>query len=295
MALVGIMPFFTFALGTWQVQRLKWKVNLIDELEEKLRREPLMLPPKIKYVHSRPGNVPQSPNERTPFVSLAIIPEFVYRKVLMSGKWDYGHTIIVGPRTRDGTAGYHVVTPLVRSNGTTVLVDRGFVSKDAIEKFSKAADADEEVFVQGMLRVSQVRNNFTPDNHPEKGEWYWIDVDAMAEYAGGEKANVQPVFVEEIFGVYLSGVRLLAAYVCVEGHAGEAAARLREGIPVGKSPVVEMRNSHMSYVVTWQVHALSFFHLTHSRPSRYSLSAFTTFMFLRLLTRQRRAHARMPR
>jgi len=241
MVLVGIMPFFTFALGTWQVQRLKWKVNLIDELEEKLRREPLMLPPKI---------------------NLAIIPEFVYRKVLMSGKWDYDHMIIVGPRTRDGTAGHHVIIPLVRSNGTTVLVDRGFVSKDALEMFSKAPHTEGEVSVQGMLRVSQVRNNFTPDNHPEKGEWYWIDVDAMAEYAGGVKANVQPVFVEEIF----------------EGHAGEAAVRLKEGTPIGKSPVVEMRNSHMSYVVTW-----------------YSLSAFTTFMFLRLLTRQRRAHARMPR
>ena len=134
------------------------------------------------------------------FVSLAIIPEFVYRKVLMSGKWDYDHTIVVGPRTRDGTAGYHVITPLVRSNGTTVLVDRGFVSKDAMEKFSKAAGVEEDVFVQGMLRVSQVRNNFTPDNHPEKGEWYWIDIDAMAEHVGGEKANVQPVLVEEIFG-----------------------------------------------------------------------------------------------
>ena len=135
------------------------------------------------------------------FVSLAIIPEFVYRKVLMSGKWDHDHTIIVGPRTRDGTAGYHVVTPLIRSNGTTVLVDRGFVSKDGIEQFSKVAGTEGEVFVQGMLRVSQVRNSFTPDNHPEKGEWYWIDVNAMAEYAGGEKANVQPVFVEEIFGM----------------------------------------------------------------------------------------------
>jgi len=134
------------------------------------------------------------------FVSLGIIPDFVYRKVLMSGKWDYDHMIIVGPRTRDGTAGHHVIIPLVRSDGTTILVDRGFVSKDALEKFYKAVHADEEVFVQGMLRVSQVRNSFTPDNHPEKGEWYWIDVDAMAEHAGGEKANVQPVFVEEIFG-----------------------------------------------------------------------------------------------
>lgn len=118
----------------------------------------------------------------------------------MNGKWDYDHMIIVGPRTRDGTAGHHVIIPLVRSDGTTILVDRGFVSKDALEKLYKAARTDEEVIVQGMLRVSQVRNNFTPDNHPEKSEWYWIDIDAMAEYAGGEKANVQPVFVEEIFG-----------------------------------------------------------------------------------------------
>ena len=36
MVLVGIIPFFTFALGTWQVKRLKWKVALIDDLEEKL-------------------------------------------------------------------------------------------------------------------------------------------------------------------------------------------------------------------------------------------------------------------
>ena len=47
--LVGFMPFFTFALGTWQLQRLQWKVALIDELEEKLQLPPLLLPPKIKY------------------------------------------------------------------------------------------------------------------------------------------------------------------------------------------------------------------------------------------------------
>jgi len=49
MILVGIMPIFTFALGTWQLQRLKWKVNLIDELEEKLELPPLSLPSQIKF------------------------------------------------------------------------------------------------------------------------------------------------------------------------------------------------------------------------------------------------------
>ena len=48
MILVGCVPIVTFALGTWQVQRLKWKVALIDELEEKLQREPMPLPPHVK-------------------------------------------------------------------------------------------------------------------------------------------------------------------------------------------------------------------------------------------------------
>lgn len=50
MFLVGVMPIATFALGSWQVSRLKWKIALIDELEEKLSADPMRLPPRIKYV-----------------------------------------------------------------------------------------------------------------------------------------------------------------------------------------------------------------------------------------------------
>lgn len=49
MLVVGFIPIFTFALGTWQVQRLQWKVALIDELKEKLEREPMILPRHLKY------------------------------------------------------------------------------------------------------------------------------------------------------------------------------------------------------------------------------------------------------
>jgi cytochrome oxidase assembly protein ShyY1 len=42
------MPIFTFGLGTWQLQRLQWKVNLIDEMQEKLEREPIGLPQHVK-------------------------------------------------------------------------------------------------------------------------------------------------------------------------------------------------------------------------------------------------------
>lgn len=107
--------------------------------------------------------------------------------------------MLLVPRVREGVHGAHLVTPLIRENGSTVLVDRGFVSKEYA--FDSSYQKEEgEVEVLGMLRTSQPRNSFTPDNHPEEGVWYWTDVDAMAQYAGGEQAGVQPVFVEQIFG-----------------------------------------------------------------------------------------------
>lgn len=138
------------------------------------------------------------------FTSIAAIPEFIYRKVILRGKWDHAHAMPLGPRVKDGTLGYHLITPLVRTNGSTVLVDRGFVAREYVDENKPRAEEPEgEVEVCGMLRASQARNTFTPDNHPEQNLWYWTDVDTMAEYSGGAEANVQPVLVEEIFGACL--------------------------------------------------------------------------------------------
>lgn len=47
---LAILPMFTLWLGFWQLRRLKWKVSLMDELDDKLRRDPLRFPRNIKYV-----------------------------------------------------------------------------------------------------------------------------------------------------------------------------------------------------------------------------------------------------
>ncbi len=39
-----IIPITTFGLGTWQVFRLQWKINLISELERKTKLPPVMIP-----------------------------------------------------------------------------------------------------------------------------------------------------------------------------------------------------------------------------------------------------------
>lgn len=134
--------------------------------------------------------------------SLSAIPEFVYRKVVLNGRWDHAHTIVLSPRVREGIHGVHIIMPLVREKGSTVLVDRGFVSKEQLESGAYLKDCD-QVEIIGLLKMSQKRNAFTPNNEPMDGKWYWTDVEAMSEFAGGEKAGVQPVLVEQIFGKLL--------------------------------------------------------------------------------------------
>lgn len=58
------------------------------------------------------------------------IPEYAYRKVYLTGIFDHAHEILLGPKTRDGQLGFHVITPLIRGDGQdTILVNRGFVNR----------------------------------------------------------------------------------------------------------------------------------------------------------------------
>ncbi|KAF8521295.1 SURF1-domain-containing protein [Gautieria morchelliformis] len=234
---IGLIPIFTFALGTWQVRRRRWKLDLIEQLNDQADRAPLALPE---------------------FVNLDILPEFDFRKFVATGEWDHARAILVGPKTREGTLGYQVVTPLIRQDGSTILVDRGFVAKEYVSPDRQVRLYDQPkgaVKVLGMLRTQlQKKNPFTPENKPERGEWYWPDVEGMKEWLGGDEKNVQGAFLEEIF----------------DGNTGEISDRMSKGIPVGRPGHIELRNMHATYALTW-----------------YSLSAATAFMFLALVRKRK--------
>ncbi|GJN89614.1 hypothetical protein Rhopal_002601-T1 [Rhodotorula paludigena] len=213
------MPLFTLGLGIWQVKRLQWKVDLIEQLDKKLHQDPVRLPARI---------------------DTAAIPEFAWRKVFVTGTLDHEHSIELGPKTRDGQLGYHVFTPLVRGEGQdTILVNRGFVKREFREAKDRPASlpltketlqSKEPVAIVGMLRDQEARNSFTPVNEPEKGQWVFSDIAEIARYTGAE-----PVLVDQIY----------------DDHPGKVEMLLREGIPVGRNATIELRNMHATYAATW--------------------------------------------
>ncbi|ODN72673.1 hypothetical protein L202_08113 [Cryptococcus amylolentus CBS 6039] len=222
--LLMMVPFVTGYLGWWQIQRLRWKLDLIDEVDRNMEKPPMLLPSHI---------------------NLAAIPDFSFRRVLVKGQFS-GPPILLGPHTYDGIAGYHLILPFHRSDGgSTILLNRGFITTTratAIRNRSQSvpgltADGQstgEEVVIEGLLPKTGEKSGFTPDNKLETNEWFWKDVDLMAEVAGGAEQNVQPVLVDAIAEPEISPTLLM-----------------QQGTPVGRPPVVELRNQHAQYAAIW--------------------------------------------
>ena len=200
------------------MQRLGWKTELVARFEDRLVRDPLPLPPHIDP---------------------AAIHDFDYRRVYATGRFRHDQEILMGPRVHDGNDGYMVITPLERSEegGSKVLVNRGWISRDKKEQKSRPESLPpDEVTVQGLLREPWKKNMFTPDNRPEKSQFYFPDVGMMAALTGS-----QPVWIE-----CTMAADLIATW-----------DREEKGVPIGRLAEVNLRNNHTQYIFTWWSLALA--------------------------------------
>ncbi|KAG0254462.1 surf-like protein [Mortierella polycephala] len=240
---LALCPIITFGLGTWQVQRLRWKVDLIENLEERMSLDAIPLPRKV---------------------NLNAIEDFEYRKVKVTGRFRHDQEILLGPRTRgDGQPGYFLITPFERTNGSKILVRRGWVPREKKDQATRQEGLVEgEVTVEGLLRTGEQKaSSLVPENNPEKNEWYSLDAEAMAK-----QSDSQPVVVEMILDIPQHLVK---------------SKLIDKDIPVGRSPIVELRNNHTEYIVTW-----------------YSLCVATTAMLYILMRRpppQKKVPQMLPR
>ncbi|KAB8356579.1 hypothetical protein FH972_024159 [Carpinus fangiana] len=193
------------------VQRLGWKTDLIARFEDRLVRDPLPLPP---------------------YIDPAAVKDFDYRRVYATGVLRHDQEMLIGPRTHDGADGFLVITPLDRGDkGTKILVNRGWISREKADQRTRRQSLPKgQITVAGLLREPWKKNMFTPDNVPEKGQWYFPDVAKMAEVTGS-----QPVWIEETMQPDL-----------IVSMNREAA-----GIPIGRAAEVNLRNNHTQYIFTW--------------------------------------------
>lgn len=108
---VGLAAYAAWWLGEWQFHRLADRKadNAVVRANED--RDPAPVADVLQ-----PGQDPRQDDE--------------WRVVTATGTYDTASTVIVRYRTRDGVAGVDVVVPLLTSDGTALLVDRGWLATD---------------------------------------------------------------------------------------------------------------------------------------------------------------------
>ena len=84
---------------------------------------------------------------------------------------------------------YTLITPLRSVHwDKPVLVSRGWVPAtwrlDPSFRKQYELSCQAEVGLEGVTRTSEDPSSFVPQNNPKSGEWFWIDVAAMAKSLG---------------------------------------------------------------------------------------------------------------
>lgn len=121
-ALTVVLAVVMVELGFWQLDRYRERSGINARIDASARAEPLPLervlaaPPRPAGGATGPVAVGRAPSKAA-----------AWTRVVVTGRYDTDHEILVRSRTVSDSVGFEVVTPLVLDDGTAVLVDRGWV------------------------------------------------------------------------------------------------------------------------------------------------------------------------
>ncbi|WP_374115014.1 SURF1 family protein [Ancylobacter mangrovi] len=212
----GLTVLVAFALlvglGVWQLERLAWKEDLIVKVEARIHAPAQPVPDEadwdaVDFEHDE------------------------YRHVTAQGRFRHDlevqvYALVDVEPDGSGGPGYWVVTPLTMADGSTILVNRGFVPMARKDPASRPEGrGDGLVTVTGLMRMPEEGGLFTPGNDPQKDDWFVRDPVAIASAKG--LVRVAPFLIDA------------------------DATPNPGGLPVGGLTRVAFPNRHLEYALTW--------------------------------------------
>ncbi|AVA19847.1 surfeit locus 1 family protein [Rhizobium sp. NXC24] len=163
------------ALGTWQVKRLSWKLDLIARVDARVYAPPVAAPGPAEW-------------------SAIDAAGYEYKHVQTTGTFLNDKEAQVYASTALGP-GYWVLTSMKAADGMIIIVNRGFVPTDKRNPDTRpAGELAGETTVTGLLRINEPRGTLLRSNVPSEERWYSRDVTAIAAARGLQ--NVAPYFID---------------------------------------------------------------------------------------------------
>lgn len=134
-----IISFFVLLyLGFWQIERLKWKNDVINLYKHNINQKITPLPIKINQEQDQ------------------------FRTFELEGAFDYKNSLLMFT-SHNNKAGYYVYSPFKTNDNKNIIINQGWISKEN-ENFLKSIDSNHSTKITGIILKQPKQNFFTPNS-----------------------------------------------------------------------------------------------------------------------------------
>ncbi|HEY1058862.1 MAG TPA: SURF1 family cytochrome oxidase biogenesis protein [Limnobacter sp.] len=230
LALGAAFLFLVFlALGTWQVERRQWKLDLIERVESRAYGTPVDAPGPAQW-----RSISAADHE--------------YLRVHVAGHWDVAHTVRVRAASAYGP-GFWLMTPVQTPDGYRVWVNRGFVPENWVDPL--LAKKPTLVHVVGLFRLSEPQGGFLRPNRPDAGQWYSRDIDAFNRQLQLTQASPYFVDAQQPPSAEYRIDAVVRAHKAQDDTGEQRLSLDPAKLPLTGLTVLVFRNNHLQYAITW--------------------------------------------
>ena len=142
------------SLGFWQIYRLNWKLELIEQIEYSLKYDP---------------------------VELTSIEKKNYLRIKTSGEIDFDKQIYLYNLNDMGKPGFEVVNP-IKIGEENYLMNRGWIPFE--KKGLPEINLVDQNQIVGTLMLQAKSSSFKPENDIEKNYWFTLNREDILKFTG---------------------------------------------------------------------------------------------------------------
>jgi len=142
------------SLGFWQIYRLNWKLELIEQIENSLKNDP---------------------------VELSNIEKKNYLRIKTSGDIDFDKQIYLYNLNDAGKPGFEVINP-IKIGDENYLVNRGWIPFE--KKDLPEINLVDQNQIVGTLMLQTKPSTFKPENDIKKNYWFTLDREDILKFTG---------------------------------------------------------------------------------------------------------------
>ena len=142
------------SLGFWQIYRLNWKLELIEQIESSLKNDP---------------------------VELSNIEKKNYLRIKTSGDIDFDKQIYLYNLNDAGKPGFEVINP-IKIGDENYLVNRGWIPFE--KKDLPEINLVDQNQIVGTLMLQTKPSLFKPENDIEKNYWFTLNREDILKFTG---------------------------------------------------------------------------------------------------------------